>query len=215
MVVRKREDNLTLFLSSLPEIYKTERTHVRRLRILESIFMRPLNTENLLVDGLSMLFPPALMELEKVHGSFEMQLKQRRSESDAVVGEIGDLLLAMFDGRSGENLKQLAAQFCARQGIAMEALKERRRKDENLQRILAKAEAHKACRRLQLQDILPTALQRLTKYPLLFENLLKVTNRVFPENTAEQEAIRTALNSSREILNHVNQAVREAEDTHK
>lgn len=208
--------NSTNLLSSpSAEIYITERNHTRTLWVLQAIFMKSLQTEHLMVDSLHLLFPPSLGELTKVHRTFELQLKQRRKESECVVGEIGDLLLAMFDGRSGENLKQLAAQFCARQRIALEALKDRRRKDENLHRVLAKAEADKMCRRLQLKDLLPTALQRLTKYPLLFENLLKVTIRVSPEKTEEADAIRTALTSSRDILNHVNQAVREAEDTHK
>lgn len=197
------------------EIYITERNHVRTLRLLEGIFMRPLQKQNLLADHLQLLFPPALLSLKDLHGSFETQLKQRRTESGSVVGDIGDLLLAMFDGRSGEELKDYAAQFCARQRIALEALKDRRRKDETLQRLLTQAESHKACRRLQLKDLLPTALQRLTKYPLLFENLLKVTHRVRPESTDEAEAIRKALGNSRDILNHVNQAVREAEDAHK
>lgn len=177
--------------------------------------MAPLQNAGLLADHLQLLFPQALVSLQDLHGTFEAQLKQRRIESAFVVGEIGDLLLTMFDGRSGEELKDYAAQFCARQRIALEALKDRRRKDENLQRLLTKQEAHKACRRLQLKDLLPTALQRLTKYPLLFENLLKVTNRVMPESTEEADAIRRALKSSRDILNHVNQAVRVAEDTHK
>lgn len=185
------------------------------MRVLQGIFMTSLHNENLLVDSLQLLFPPALIELTKQHRVFEVQLKQRRKECNHVVGEIGDLLLSMFDGRAGDNLKQLAAQFCARQRIALEALKDRRRKDENLQRVLAKAEADKSCRRLQLKDLLPTALQRLTKYPLLFENLLKVTVRVAPEQVDEADAIRLALKSSRDILNHVNQAVKEAEDTHK
>lgn len=208
--------SLNTFSSRAPtEIYITERNHTRTLRVLQVIFMKSLDEEHLLVDNLRLLFPPALVDLTKLHRAFEKQLKQRRKESECVVGEIGDLLLAMFDGRSGEDLKHLAALFCARQRIALETLKDRRRKDENLHRVLAKAEANKDCRRLQLKDLLPTALQRLTKYPLLFENLLKVTLRVAPDNTQEAEAIRVALKSSRDILNHVNQAVREAEDTHK
>lgn len=164
---------------------------------------------------LKALFPAALSLLKEHHSSFEQQLKQRRIDNDSLVGNVGDLLLAMFDGQSGEELKEHAAQFCARQQIALEALKEKRRKDENLQRILTKAESHKACRRLQLKDLLPTALQRLTKYPLLFESLHKITQRVAPDNELEAQAIKTALDASRRILDHVNQAVRIAEDAHK
>lgn len=178
--------------------------------------MRPLQESGVLNgDHLNLLFPPSLLVLKDLHGSFEQQLKLRRIDHGPLVGNIGDLLLTMFDGTSGEDLREHAAQFCARQQIALEALKEKRRKDDQLQRLLTKAEAHKACRRLQLKDLLPTALQRLTKYPLLFESLVKITVRVAPDNETEAQAIQRALDSSRRILDHVNQAVREAEDAHK
>lgn len=208
------DNNVFLFVRT--EIYQTERNHVRTLKLLVGIFLIPLQSSGALnAEHLSLLFPPALLNLKDHHSLFEQQLKQRRIEHDSVVTTIGDLLLAMFDGRSGEDLKEHAAHFCARQQIALEALKEKRRKDESLHRLLTKAEAHKACRRLQLKDLLPTALQRLTKYPLLFESLYSITVKVDPDNDTEALAIRKALDLSKRILDHVNQAVRIAEDAHK
>ncbi|XP_053684718.1 rho guanine nucleotide exchange factor 11 isoform X2 [Sabethes cyaneus] len=198
------------------EIYQTERNHVRTLRLLEGIFMRPLQESGALsLDLLQLLFPPSLRKLQELHTTFESNLKQRRIDHCNIIREIGDLLTLMFDGQSGDDLKEHAAYFCARQQIALEALKERRKKDENLQRLLIKAESHKACRRLQLKDLLPTVLQRLTKYPLLFDNLYNFTVRSQPENEAEAQAIRKAHDSSKRILDHVNQAVRTEEDNHK
>ncbi|XP_059226165.1 uncharacterized protein LOC106086517 isoform X2 [Stomoxys calcitrans] len=198
------------------EIYQTERSHVRTLKLLERLFFYPLQESGLLTqDHLHLLFPPSLLSLCDLHGSFEQKIKQRRIDNSYIVNNIGDLLAGMFDGKSGEELREFAAQFCARQQIALEALKEKRRKDDQLQKLLSKAESHKACRRLQLKDLLPTVLQRLTKYPLLFENLHKVTVRVVPEDVAEAEAIQKALESSKKILVDVNQAVKTAEDAHK
>lgn len=177
--------------------------------------MKPLQESSLLTtEHFNLLFPPSLLVLKDLHSTFEQQLKQRRSEHGPLVGEIGDLLLSMFDGEIGDELREHAAQFCARQKIALEALKEKRRKDENLQRLLTKSESHKACRRLQLKDLLPTVLQRLTKYPLLFDSLVKISIKVEPDNEKEAQAIHRARELSRRILDHVNQAVREAEDTH-
>lgn len=188
---------------------------MRTLRLLEGLFMKPLQESSLLTtEHFNLLFPPSLLVLKDLHSTFEQQLKQRRSEHGPLVGEIGDLLLSMFDGNIGEELREHAAQFCARQKIALEALKEKRRKDENLQRLLTKSESHKACRRLQLKDLLPTVLQRLTKYPLLFDSLVKISIKVEPDNEKEAQAIHRARELSRRILDHVNQAVREAEDTH-
>lgn len=198
------------------EIYQTERNHVRTLRLLEGIFMRPLQESGALPSELlQLLFPPSLRMLQELHTTFESTLKQRRIDHCNIVRETGDLLTLMFDGQSGDDLKEHAAYFCARQQIALEALKERRKKDETLQRLLIKAESHKACRRLQLKDLLPTVLQRLTKYPLLFDNLYNYTVRVRPDDETEAQAIKKAVEASKRILDHVNQAVRAAEDSHK
>lgn len=40
---------------------------------------------------------------------------------------------------------------------------------------LQDAESSPQCRRLQLKDLLISEMQRLTKYPLLLENILKHT----------------------------------------
>lgn len=41
--------------------------------------------------------------------------------------------------------------------------------------VFQEAESNRHCRRLQLKDIIPVETQRLTKYPLLLENLAKYT----------------------------------------
>ena len=64
--------------------------------------------------------------------------------------------LLQFDGASGEEFQRAAATFCARQQIALESLKERRRKDQKLHAFLNECESDKLCKRLQLKDIIPT-----------------------------------------------------------
>jgi Rho guanine nucleotide exchange factor 12 len=77
------------------EIYQTERNHVRTLRLLEGIFMRPLQESGVLSgDHLQLLFPPSLQTLKDLHTAFENNLKQRRL-NQPLVGDVGDLLLAM------------------------------------------------------------------------------------------------------------------------
>lgn len=66
--------------------------------------------------------------------------------------------------------------------------------------------------RLQLKDHILTGMLRLTKYPLLFDNLAKYTSE---QNEKEKAAVLRSLERSREILSRVNQAVREAEDYHR
>lgn len=113
-----------------------------------------------------------------------------------------------FDGSNGEAFQQAAATFCKYQSVALEVLRDRRKKESKLQAFLAEAEGNPVCRRLQLKDIIPTAMQRLTKYPLLLESLAKYT---IPRSD-EMTTVRKCLERSREILNKVNQAIKEAEN---
>lgn len=125
------------------------------------------------------------------------------------------LALLQFDGAAGDDFERAAAKFCSHQQIALENLKDRRKKDAKLNNFLTEAEGNPMCRRLQLKDILPSGMLRLTKYPLLFENLLKYTTN--SEDSPSQEYIKVlrALERSKEILNYVNVAVKEAEDLQK
>jgi len=56
--------------------------------------------------------------------------------------------------------------------------------------------------------MIPMAMQRLTKYPLLFENLCNCT----AADSEEYKNIQRAVDLSKEILCHVNSAKKEAED---
>jgi hypothetical protein len=66
------------------------------------------------------------------------------------------------------------------------------------------------CRRLALKDLLPTAWHRLTKYPLLIEKLLS-----YSSDSEESGQLQTALAASKNILSHVDQAVKECENRQK
>uniref|UniRef100_A0A3P8SVI7 DH domain-containing protein n=1 Tax=Amphiprion percula TaxID=161767 RepID=A0A3P8SVI7_AMPPE len=73
---------------------------------------------------------------------------------------------------------------------------------------LQEAESNRLCRRLQLKDIIPAEIQRMTKYPLLLDNIAKYTGI----NTSEREKVKKTAECCKKILNHVNQAVKEAEN---
>lgn len=143
-----------------------------------------------------------------IHSRFNQAMKRKKKENPCV-GDIGDLLLEMFDGEAGEAFERAASTYCAKQQVALDALRDRRRKDPKLNSFLNEIEANTLCRRLQLKDHILTGMLRLTKYPLLFENLAKYT----PDSNEKEKAdVLRSLERSKEILSVVNQAVREAED---
>lgn len=138
------------------------------------------------------------------------------------------IIFVQFDGPAGEEFQRAAATFCARQQLALESLKELRKKETRLHIFLKDCEADRLCKRFQLKDIIPTGMQRLVKYPLLFESLVRCTERLHDSTmrespptgapitpsgaTDELHKLKRAVERSKEILNYVNRAVKEAED---
>ncbi|KAL1769587.1 rho guanine nucleotide exchange factor 1 isoform X1 [Sigmodon hispidus] len=185
----------------------TEAAHVRMLRVLHDLFYQPMADGGFFpLDELQNIFP-SLDELIEVHSLFLDRLMKRRQESGYLIEEIGDVLLARFDGAEGSWFQKISSRFCSRQSFALEQLKAKQRKEPRFCAFVQEAESRPRCRRLQLKDMIPTEMQRLTKYPLLLQSIGQNT-----EESTERKKVEHAAECCREILHHVNQAVRDMED---
>ncbi|XP_016076904.1 PREDICTED: rho guanine nucleotide exchange factor 11 isoform X3 [Miniopterus natalensis] len=192
------------------ELFVTEASHLRTLRVLDLIFYQRMKKENLMPrEELARLFPN-LPELIEIHNSWCEAMKKLREEGP-IIREISDLMLARFDGPAREELQQVAAQFCSYQSIALELIKTKQRKESRFQLFMQEAESHPQCRRLQLRDLIISEMQRLTKYPLLLESIIKHTEG----GTSEHEKLCRARDQCREILKYVNEAVKQTENQHR
>ncbi|KAJ3629669.1 hypothetical protein MTP99_014047 [Tenebrio molitor] len=201
---KKRQDVIN-------ELFHTENSHVRNLRVLCDIFHKALQDSHVLkADEINLIFPN-IREMYDVHTKFNKEMKRRRRE-DPLVGNLGDMLVNMFGGSSGESLQKAAAVFCERQQLALEFIKERRKRDSKFDAVLVECEKRRQCRRLPLQGIVPTEMQRLSKYPLLLERLISSVeaNTTTPHAQEELIKLRRAHNFSKEILNYVNEAAKVA-----
>ncbi|KAJ8005247.1 hypothetical protein DPEC_G00144660 [Dallia pectoralis] len=188
------------------ELFATEHAHVRMLSVLLTVFWRPLEKADLMTaTELSTIFP-SLDEILEVHYAFYEDLKKLRQDN-FIVKSIGTTLLKIFEGPEGDWFQKLTARFCSHQTYALEQLKLRQKKDPRFHAFIQEAESRPQCRRLQLKDIIPTEMQRLTKYPLLLENIAKCT-----EDSSEKETIQQSAESCRKILNHVNNEVKQMEN---
>ncbi|XP_041510787.1 rho guanine nucleotide exchange factor 1 isoform X1 [Microtus oregoni] len=191
----------------ISELLVTEAAHVRMLRVLHDLFYQPMADGGFFpLEELQNIFP-SLDELIEVHSLFLDRLMKRRQESGYLIEEIGDVLLARFDGAEGSWFQKISSRFCSRQSFALEQLKVKQRKEPRFCAFVQEAESRPRCRRLQLKDMIPTEMQRLTKYPLLLQSIGQNT-----EEPAEREKVERAADCCREILHHVNQAVRDMED---
>uniref|UniRef100_A0A8C1NDK4 Rho guanine nucleotide exchange factor (GEF) 1b n=1 Tax=Cyprinus carpio TaxID=7962 RepID=A0A8C1NDK4_CYPCA len=176
------------------ELFTTEHAHVRMLSVLQTVFSRPLEKEEIMsITELATIFPN-LDEIIEMHYAFYENLKKLRQEDEYIVKIISTPLLNRFSGSEGEWFQKLTARFCSHQSWALEQIKSKQKKDARFNAFILEAESKPQCRRLQLKDIIPIEMQRLTKYPLLLENIAKNTGK-----SAE---------SCRKILNHVNEEVK-------
>lgn len=69
------------------------------------------------------------------------------------------------------------------------------------------------CGRLQLRDLLACVWQRLTKYQLLLENIVRSVSA--EDDPSEVELLRGALHTAKSVLNAVDSAVRQKENEHR
>ncbi|KAM4742804.1 rho guanine nucleotide exchange factor 12 isoform 2-T2 [Anableps anableps] len=190
------------------ELFYTERAHVRMLKVLDYVFYQRLSKDAIL--------PPAdikniftnLEEVLQLHVSiFEQMAAIRKRNESSVIELKGDDLLSWFSGAEEEKIKQAVGTFCSNQPFALEIIKTKQKKDSRFTSFIQEAESNRLCRRLQLKDIIPVEMQRLTKYPLLLDNIVKYT-----DDPVEKHKVKQAADCCRKILCHVNQALKESED---
>ncbi|XP_029942451.1 rho guanine nucleotide exchange factor 11 isoform X2 [Salarias fasciatus] len=185
------------------ELFTTEVSHVRTLKVLDQVFFQKMQSV-LNSEELACIFPN-LHQVYELHASLCEAMKKRREAS--IVQEIGDVMLARFEGAAGDEFQEQASLLCGQQSQARELIKNKRRKDPRFAHIIQECEASPLCRRQQLKDLLVAEMQRLTKYPLLLDNILKHTEAASPDLPSLQRAQACC----RAILQAVNEDVRETE----
>uniref|UniRef100_A0A669DRA1 Rho guanine nucleotide exchange factor 12 n=1 Tax=Oreochromis niloticus TaxID=8128 RepID=A0A669DRA1_ORENI len=190
------------------ELFYTERAHLRMLKVLDCVFCQRLNRDGILPpEDIKHIFIN-LEEIIQLHVSITEQMTAIRKRNEtSVIGQIGDDLLGWFSGEEEQKLKRAVATFCSNQPSALELIKTRQKKDQKFNLFMQEAQSNRLCRRLQLKDIIPVEMQRVTKYPLLLDNIAKYT-----EDIEERKKVKRAGDCCKKILNHVNQAVKEAEN---
>ncbi|XP_068616443.1 rho guanine nucleotide exchange factor 1 [Brachionichthys hirsutus] len=189
------------------ELFATEHAHARMLSVLQMIFSKPLEQEALLNNTELATIFPNLDEIIEMHYNFYENLKKLRLDDNFIVKSVSTTVLNRFGGTEGDWFQKLTARFCSHQSWALDQIKSKQKKEPRFNAFIQEAESKPQCRRLQLKDIIPIEMQRLTKYPLLLENIAKST-----EDPTEKERIQQSAECCRRILNHVNEEVKVMEN---
>ncbi|XP_067303671.1 rho guanine nucleotide exchange factor 11 isoform X2 [Pseudorasbora parva] len=189
------------------ELFTTEASHLRTLRVLDQVFYQKMQSV-LSPEELSCIFLN-LRQVYELHASLCESMRKRRES--AIVQGIGDIMLARFEGEAGDQFEEQVSQLCSQQSQALELIKNKQRKDPRFTHLIQECEASPHCRRLQLKDLLVSEMQRLTKYPLLLDNIIKYTETSSPD----LQPLQRAQVCCRGILQAVNEDVRETEHRHR
>uniref|UniRef100_UPI00358F3118 rho guanine nucleotide exchange factor 11-like isoform X2 n=1 Tax=Myxine glutinosa TaxID=7769 RepID=UPI00358F3118 len=189
------------------ELFHTERLHVKSLYVLKVLFRDNLVEKGVMEEALAESVFPHLASLLQQHGRISAMMRNMQ-QPGVIVGCIGDMLVEQFSGENAQQLQQAAAAFCSQQSASLETLKHNQKKDQKFQQVIQAAESNPHCRRLQLKDLLPEEMQRLTKYPLLLKKLAKYSSENAEDKTRSRQQQITAAQS----LTMSTSPVREAEN---
>lgn len=205
--IRKRQE-------VIHELIVSEGSHLRWLRVLGNIFLKPLETNGLLAqDELRSLFPN-LPAVRDHHVRLYAELRAARNDAVNHVVEIRPIADALLNTLGEAGYASSVSKFCRQQRMALDALRERRRKNKELQQFLVSREQQPICGRLQLKDMLACVWQRLTKYQLLLEGILKTADSE-AESSEDVARLRRAHIVAKDVLHTVDTAIRTAENEHR
>ncbi|NXK45445.1 ARHG2 factor, partial [Chauna torquata] len=203
MDVMKRQDVIY-------ELIQTEIHHVRTLKIMASMFRKAM-LEDLQVDPATVqkIFP-CVDELSQIHKRFLAQLLERRRDSLAqdsnknfVINRLGDILVNQFSGTSAEQLKKAYSEFCSKHTKAVKEYKDLLARDKRFQQFIRRMTRSPLLRRHGVPECILLVTQRITKYPVLIERILKNSK----DNEGDSADLSRALKLVKELISSINEEV--------
>nr|XP_018898804.1 PREDICTED: rho guanine nucleotide exchange factor 18 isoform X3 [Bemisia tabaci] len=188
------------------EFILTEKHHCLTLRVMQKVFMDGLHKYFKWTDQYIGKMFPRLADLTNIHLKFLHQLRERQKKNP-VIESIGDILLEQFSGLGAQQLKDAYGEFCSRHRDAVDMYKFYLQRDRQFAEFVKHCQANPLLKKKGIPECILFVTQRLTKYPLLIEPLIKTSK----ENKEEHEKLARALALVKEILVEVDEKVAEKE----
>ncbi|CAL1300029.1 unnamed protein product [Larinioides sclopetarius] len=205
-VIKKLKDKEIKRQEAIYELIITEKHHCLTLEIMQKVYaqgmMRELNAPRETVDKLF----PCLGDLVELHKAFLHRLRERQKEGP-VIEVISDILAEQFHDQKAEQMKVAYGQFCSQHIESLNMYKEMLKSDRKFQNFIKKCKNKRLCKTRGVPECLLLVTQRITKYILIIESLMKAAK----ENKEEQETLETIMRHLKNIISSVDVQVADKE----
>eukprot|EP00005_Dracoamoeba_jomungandri_P007613 CAMPEP_0174273892 /NCGR_PEP_ID=MMETSP0439-20130205/56155_1 /TAXON_ID=0 /ORGANISM="Stereomyxa ramosa, Strain Chinc5" /LENGTH=617 /DNA_ID=CAMNT_0015365353 /DNA_START=217 /DNA_END=2070 /DNA_ORIENTATION=+ len=183
------------------EMLATEEQYLQDLRILIEVYVEPLREQGILNKKQSGIIFSNIEAIYDINLSILSELKKRK-KSNGVVEGVGEVFLTKVD------LLKVYAVYCSMQFVRIQKIKKYKQKNEDFREFLEKAFQNSRCRLLAIDSFLIQPLQKICRYPLFLEGLIKTTE----EGTEEHIKLTQALEKLKGIIDLVNERTRQVEN---
>ncbi|RWS25094.1 A-kinase anchor protein 13-like protein [Leptotrombidium deliense] len=188
------------------ELIITEKHHCLTLRIMHRVFAEGMIKDVMMTKDMVQRIFPCLDDLLEMHSSFLRKLRERQQQ-ESVVENIGDIILEQFTNESGKQMELCYSEFCSHHKNALMYYKDILKNDRKFQAFVKKFSSKPLCKARGIPECILLVTQRVTKYPLLIDSLIKATkDRVDESNDLQQSLVNV-----KEILRKINAKVDERE----
>ncbi|KAG0047494.1 RHO1 GDP-GTP exchange protein 2 [Gryganskiella cystojenkinii] len=170
------------------EVIQTEHNYVRDLELLEEIFITPLRASDIVdPDRLEELIEDVFMNFKELLALNKRLLAELRvrQEEQPLVESIGDILLAHVAG-----FEQSYTSYISRIVISEFMYKREEARNPKFAQFLKDCTRHPEARRLGLRHFIGQPYQRIPRYPLLLNEIIKRTDDGVSDRETVLEVIR-------------------------
>ncbi|XP_072272361.1 rho guanine nucleotide exchange factor 28 isoform X2 [Pyxicephalus adspersus] len=208
----KQEKDVIKRQDVIYELMQTELHHIQTLFIMSEIFRKGMKEELQMDHSTVDRIFPCLDELLESHKSFFYNLRERKQESkegndrNFVINKIGDILVQQFSAENSEKMKRIYGEFCSHHIEAVNLFKELQQ-NKKFQNFIKVTNSNLQARRRGIPECILLVTQRITKYPVLVERILRYT----PEGNEEHKDLCRALCLIKDMIAAVDLKVSEFE----
>eukprot|EP01137_Pigoraptor_chileana_P000217 Opistho-2@36016 len=192
------------------ELLKTEETYADGLNVIIEVFLTPLKE--------AAAYERPVASLKEIRAIFS-EIEPIHTISSHLVGELRNRLarwgpctcLSDVFSRGIMNYLKLYSVYVNNYEEALNVLDKCRRSNAAFRAFVDRGEANPACGRMCLADLLILPVQRIPRYVLLLNDLVRYTAASHPDHAG----LREALDGMRQLAVRINEAKRQADRVHR